>query len=205
MSPLRAKAPRSREKRLDTLGAWLGPVSAASAEFAVEDINQSIRNFAQSSHDDLLYALRILASIKDSITIIHGPRGCAAAGLYHELAGSSTRWVVTNLDERDTIMGADGKLRKAVTALHHRYHPAVIFIVANPVVAINNDDIQSVVEELYEDLDLPIVPIYVTGFASQSAVTGYDTMLHALLKYLSGNNRVAEKNESVNLLSVAEH
>jgi nitrogenase molybdenum-cofactor synthesis protein NifE len=205
MSPLRAKAPRSREKRLDTLSAWLGPVSAASAEFAAEDIVQRIRTFAQSSHDDLLYTLRILANIKDSITIIHGPRGCAAAGLYHEAAGSSTRWVVTNLDERDTIMGADGKLRRAVTALHHRYHPSVVFIVGNPVVAINNDDIQSVVDELHEELDLPIVPIYVTGFSSQNAVSGYDTALHALLKYLSGASRSTEKDETVNLLSVAEH
>jgi len=205
MSPLRAKAPRSREKRHDTLGAWLGPVSAAAAEFAAEDVVQRIRTFAQSSHDDLLYALRILSGIKDSITIIHGPRGCAAAGLYHSVAGSNTRWVVTNLDERDTIMGADGKLRRAVTALYHRYHPAVVFIVGNPVVAINNDDIQSVVEELHEELDLPIVPVYVTGFSSQNAVSGYDTTLHALLKYLSGNSPIAEKGETVNLLSVAEH
>ncbi len=205
MSPLRAKAPRSREKRLDTLGAWLGPVSAASAEFVAEDIVQRIRTFAQSSHDDLLYALRILAGIKNSITIIHGPRGCAAAGLYHMAAGCNTRWVVTNLDERDTIMGADSKLRKAVTALHHRYHPEVVFIVGNPVVAINNDDIQSVVKELHEELNLPIVPVYVTGFSSQNAVSGYDTALHALLKYLSGKSPVAEKSETVNLLSVAEH
>lgn len=205
MSPLRAKAPRSREKRLDTLGAWLGPVSAAAAEFAADAVVQRIRTFAQGSHDDLLYALRILATIKDSVTIIHGPRGCAAAGLYHAAAGSSTRWVVTNLDERDTIMGADGKLRKAVTALHHRYHPAVVFIVGNPVVAINNDDIQSVVEELHEELDLSIVPIYVTGFSSQNAVSGYDTALHALLKYLSGTSRAEEKGQTVNLLSVAEH
>jgi len=205
MSPLRSKAPRSREKRLDTLGAWLGPVSVASDEFAAREVFQRIRTFAQSSHDDLLYALRILTGIKESVTIIHGPRGCAAAGLYHAAAGSNTRWVVTNLDERDTIMGADRKLRKAVTALHHRYQPKVAFIVGNPVVAINNDDIQSVVEELHEELDLLIVPIYVTGFSSQNAVSGYDTALHALLKYLSGNNPAAEKNAAVNLLSVAEH
>jgi len=205
MSPLRSKAPRSREKRLDTLGAWLGPVSVASVEFAAEEVFQRIRTFAQSSHDDLLYALRILTGIKDSVTIIHGPRGCAAAGLYHIAEGSKTRWIVTNLDERDTIMGADRKLRKAVTTQHHRYHPKVAFIVGNPVVAINNDDIQSVVEELHEELGLLIVPIYVTGFSSQNAVSGYDTALHALLKYLSGNNPAAEKNGSVNLLSVAEH
>ncbi len=205
MSPLRSKAPRSREKRLDTLGAWLGPVSVAAKEFAATEVFQRIRTFAQSSSDDLLYALRILTGIKESVTIIHGPRGCVAAGLYHIAAGSETRWIVTNLDERDTIMGADRKLRTAVKALYQRYRPQVAFIVANPVVAINNDDIQSVVEELQEELDLLIVPIYVTGFSSQNAVSGYDTALHALLKYLSGTTTVTEKSGAVNLLSVAEH
>jgi len=203
MSPLRAKAPRIREKRLDTIGAWLGPVSAAAADFGGDEVVQRIRTFAQSGPDDLIYALRILANIPDSV--VHGPRGCAAAGLYHAVAGSSTRWAVTGLDQRDTIMGADGKLRKAVKSLYAQYRPSVVFIVANPVVAINNDDIQSVVEELHEELDLSIVPIYVTGFASRNAVTGYDTALHALLKYLSGTARVAERSGIVNLLSVAEH
>ncbi|TLU55113.1 MAG: nitrogenase molybdenum-iron protein, partial [Chlorobium sp.] len=135
----------------------------------------------------------------------HGARGCAAAGLYHISTGSNTRWVVTNLDERDTIMGADLKLRKAILALHRRYHPSVIFIVGNPVIAINNDDIHSVVEELHEELELPIVPLYVTGFSSQNAVSGYDTALHALLKYLCTQKPPTEKNERLNLLSVAEN
>jgi len=206
MSPLRPKAPRSREKRLDTLGAWLGTVSVASKEFAGDEIPQRIRTFAQSRNDDLLYALRILAGIRDSVTIIHGPRGCVASSLHHLAAGgNNTRWVVTNLDERDTIMGADGKLRKSVVAMYHRYHPSVVFIVGNPVIAINNDDIQSVVEELNEELELPIVPVYVTGFSSQNAVSGYDTALHSLLKYLAGETSAAEKKEFLNLLSVAEH
>ena len=205
MSPLRVKAPRSREKRLDTLGAWLGLVSTASKEFSVDEIAQRIRTFAQSSNDDLLYALRILSGIRDSVTIIHGPRGCAAAGLHHIASGSNTRWVVTDLDERDTIMGADGKLRKALGALYHRYHPSVFFIVGNPVIAINNDDIESVQEELHEELQVPVIPVYVTGFSSQNAVSGYDTALHALLKYLSGKSTIEGHNETVNLLSVAEH
>ena len=102
-------------------------------------------------------------------------------------------------------MGADGKLRKSVVAFVRRYHPAVVFIVGNPVIAINNDDIQSVVEELHEELELPIVPVYVTGFSSQNAVSGYDTALHSLLKYLAGSSAPTIKNETVNLLSVAEH
>jgi len=205
MSPLRAKAPRIREKRLDAIGAWLGSTSAAVAEFSGDEVVQRIRTFAQSTNDDLIYALRIAGTIRNSVTVVHAPRGCAAAGLAHALAGPGSVWASTNLDERDTIMGADGKLRKAVTSLHHRHRPDVVFIVASPVVAINNDDIQSVVEELREELELPIVPIYVTGFASRTAVTGYDTALHALVKYLAGSATAEEKGELVNLLSVAEH
>ena len=205
MSILKAKAPRSREKRLDTMNAWQGGAAAVAAELSGENRVQRIRTFSQSSQDDLLYALQLLAGIRNSVTVVHAPRGCAAAGLYYQTNGTGARLVVTNLDERDTIMGADLKLRKAVTALHHRYHPEVVFIVSSPVVAINNDDIQSVVEELHEELELAIVPVYVTGFASRNAVTGYDATLHALLKYLGGPRRSREPSTRVNLLSVAEH
>jgi nitrogenase molybdenum-cofactor synthesis protein NifE len=205
MSPFRAKAPRSREKRLDAVSAWLGDAAAAAAEFTGETVVQRIRTFSQSSSDDLLATLRLLAGIRDAVTVVHGPRGCAAAELHHYLAGTGGRWGVTNLDERDTIMGADAKLRKAVTVLYRRYRPAVIFIVATPVTAINNDDIQSVVEELHEELELPVVPVYVTGFSSKIRLSGYDAAFHALLKYLGGAAPGAVAGDTVNLLAVGEH
>lgn len=205
MSILKAKAPRSREKRLDSINAWQGGAAAVAAELSGESSVQRIRTFSQSSQDDLLYALQLLGGIRNSVTVVHAPRGCAAAGLHRQPNSGSGRLIVTNLDERDTIMGADLKLRKAVIVLHHRYHPEVVFIVSSPVVAINNDDIQSVVEELHEELEVAIVPVYVSGFASRNAVTGYDATLHALLKYLGGPRKIREAGNRVNLLSVAEH
>lgn len=205
MSILKAKAPRTREKRLAAMNAWQGRAAAVAVELSAERAVQRIRTFSQSCPDDLLYALQLLGGIRDSVTVVHAPRGCAAAGLRHRPDSGSGRLIVTNLDERDTIMGADLKLRKAVVALHHRYHPEVIFIVSSPVVAINNDDIQSVVEELHEELEVAIVPVYVSGFASRNAVTGYDATLHALLKYLGGPRKDREIGGRVNLLSVAEH
>jgi nitrogenase molybdenum-iron protein alpha/beta subunit len=205
MSLLKAKSPRIREKRLDTLNAWLGDTAAAIAEFSGEDTVQRIRTFSQGAQDDLLYVLRLLAGIRNSVTIIHAPRGCAAAGLYHQVTSGRGHWIVSNLDQRDTIMGADRKLRKAVTAAHRQYRPEVIFIVASPVAAINNDDIQAVVEELHEELELPVVPVYVTGFASRNAVTGYDIALHSILKHSGGDRGVHQRSSKVNLLSVVEH
>ncbi len=205
MSLLKSKAPRIREKRLDTLNAWLGSAEAAIREFSGEETVQRIRTFSQSSQDDLIQALRLLAGIRESVVIVHAPRGCGAAGLYHRVTSGRGRWIVTNLDQKDTIMGADRKLRKAVTGAYRQYRPEVIFIVAGPVAAINNDDIQTVVDELHEELELPIVPVYVTGFASRNAVTGYDTALHAILKHLVGTRGDVERNTKVNLLSVVEH
>lgn len=203
MSLLRAKAPQNREKRLDAVSAYLGEAQALAREFREPGVTQRIRTFAQSSHDDLLYALQLISGIRDAVTVIHGPRGCAAAELYFHAAGEGGRWGVTNLDERDTIMGADAKLRVTITALYRRHRPQVIFVVATPVVAINSDDIQSVVEELRDELDAVIVPVYSSGFASKAAVTGYDTALHALVKSLARGGE-GNREEFVNLLSVAE-
>ncbi|MEI7747884.1 MAG: nitrogenase component 1 [Chlorobiaceae bacterium] len=205
MSLLKTRAPRTREKRLDSLHAWLGSAASAVKEFSDGEPVQRIRTFSQSTQDDLLYTLRLLSGIRNSVTIIHASRGCAAAALFYRATRDRGRWIVTNLDERDTIMGADLKLRKAVTAVYQRYKPEVLFIVSSPVVAINNDDILSVVEELHEELGLDIVPIFVTGFASTHAVTGYDTTFHALLKYLCTQCKDIQPDLKVNLLAVAEH
>jgi nitrogenase molybdenum-iron protein alpha/beta subunit len=205
MSLLKAKSPRIREKRLDTLNAWLGHADAAAAEVSAEETVQRIRTFSQSTQDDLLYALRLIASVKNSVAIIHAPRGCAAAALYHQVTYGKGHWIVTNLDQRDTIMGADRKLRDAVKSAYRQYRPEVIFIVSSPVAAINNDDIPAVADELRDELELPIVPVYVTGFASRNAVTGYDIALHAMLKHLGGSRREGERSSRVNLLSVVEH
>jgi len=205
MSLLKTKAARTREKQLDSLNAWQGTLFSALTEFSEGQPVKRIRTFSQSAEDDLLYALRLLAGIRNSVVVIHAPRGCAAAALSHQAGSGRGRWIVTNLDDRDTIMGADVKLRKAVKEVNQRYKPELLFIVSSPVVAINNDDIQSVVEELHEELELDIIPVYVTGFASHHAVTGYDTTLHSLLKYLGGKRGVHQHDNSVNLLSIAEH
>ncbi len=205
MSMLRSRSPRAREKRIATMNAWLGTAGTAVGEFAGGEPEQRIRTFSQSAQDDLVLALRLLSGIRNSVVILHTPAGCAAAGLWHRLSPVGARLLVTNLDQKDTIMGADHKLRKAVTSAFCAYRPDVLFVVAGPVSAINNDDIQSVVVELSDELELPVIPVFTTGFASRSAVTGYDIALHAIVKHLAGTDRQGEgRNQTVNLLSVTE-
>jgi nitrogenase molybdenum-iron protein alpha/beta subunit len=75
-------------------------------------------------------------------------------------------------------------------------------VITTPVVAINNDDIVSVAEELREELGIHILPVYTDGFKSKTGVTGYDAVLHALLKYLP--LAPGEQEPFINVLSITE-
>ena len=190
------------------MSAYLGETPPLLHEYRTGEVDQRIRTFSQSSADDLFVALEVLGGIRDAIIIIHGPRGCAAAQLRQSLSergasGEGNHWLVTNLSQRETIMGADGKLRTAVVSFYRRYGPKAIFIVATPPVAINNDDIQSVVNELSEELGTVIVPIFASGFSSKASAYGYDLVLHSLVKYLA-KPEAAQPGHGINLLSLTE-
>jgi len=197
------RAPASREKRLDSVSAYLGEARALLKEYGGAEVDQRIRTFSQSAPDDLFVALEVLSGLRDTGVIIHGPRGCAASRLRQSLAEHAGPWLVTNLTQRETIMGADSKLRAAVAALYRRYRPKAIFIVATPPVAINNDDILSVVGELSEELGVVILPIFTSGFASKSSAQGYDAVFHSFIKYLPQPAAEA-RGEWINLLATTE-
>lgn len=205
MSLLRPKKAQIREKRLGTLSAFLGNADKLLKGLESDDGSQKIRTFSQNTEDDIINVLRFLGSIGDSATVIHGPRGCGAALTYFNAGHTNSgRWAVTNLSERDTILGGDAKLRETVLAQYRRYRPEVIFIVASPSVAINNDDIQAVVEELSEELGVAIIPVYSDGFKSKTGLTGYDLASHAVAKYLVSGDE-GETGDFINLISVTEN
>lgn len=205
MSLLRQKRPLSREKRHNALSAYVGDVNRLLENLRQEENSQRIRTFSQAAFDEIIHVLTLVSAIDDAVIVINGPRGCGAALLYFD-ANSETggRWAVTNLNERDTIMGGDAKLRETVLAVYQRYRPRVIFVVATPVVSINNDDLQTVVEELTEELNIQIVPIYADGFKSRTGVTGFDLVMHALVKYLIPENQ-GVKDDVLNLIAVTEN
>ena len=207
MNPIKRKTVPIREKRLNAINAYLGPTAALLQEFQQGEIKQRIRTFSQSVTDDVLTVLRLLSELEDIAVVIHSPRGCSASQLYFDsFHENKNRWAITNLNERDTIMGGDESLRQAIITLYQRYHPKVIFVVTTPVVAINNDDVFSVVEELREEFGVLIIPIYTDGFKSKTGVSGYDAALHALLKYLPLETSIQSNTDYfVNVLSLNEN
>ncbi|HWR30445.1 MAG TPA: nitrogenase component 1 [Negativicutes bacterium] len=200
-----SKTPPIREKRLNSVQAYFGDIAPLLTEFQQNTVRPRIRTFSQASVDDIISVLQVISGIHQSVAIIHGPRGCAASRLSFERNGvEDSYWTVTDLNERDTIIGAEKVLCRTVVEMYRRYRPQVIFIVATPVVAINNDDILSVVEELREELKCEIVPIFSDGFKSKIGATGFDVLAHALVKYLP-LERSGEPAEFINLLATTEN
>lgn len=201
MSFLDERKALTREKRLSALSHFHGTLEGLIDETSGTEIKQRVRTLSQIHVDETIYAFNVLSKIEDAAIIVNGSIGCGNLGLAH--ADEGLGWYSTNLVERDTILGGDDKLREAVLRANEEKHPKAIFIIGTPVVAINNDDINSVILELEDEVGVPIISIYTDGFKSKTPVTGYDIVTHSLLKYLVDKNP-EEKADFINVVSFSE-
>jgi len=210
MSLLKKKTSLIREKRLQAISAFFEPLDILVKENNKEtQFLQRVRTFSQETASDILYAVNIISTIPDSAIIIHGGAGCGVGRLSLEIVDRNNgKWAVSNLNERDSILGSDVKLSNAIKQVYKLHNPKIVFVVATPIVAINNDDIESVVDELTEELGISIVPVYTDGFRSKIGTTGIDIVSHAIAKYILKRNSFAntesQKADYVNLLSISE-
>lgn len=204
MAALKGKAPSIREKRASAIAAYYGTVESVLREFNDGGLKQRIRTFSQDTISDIITAIQAINTIQDAGIVIHGPRGCGIIQNHYNIKnGCATQWVVTNIDEEDSILGSDVKLRSTVESLYRQSHLSVIFVVTTSVVAINNDDVASVAQSLTDELGIPVVPVYTDGFKSKLGVSGYDVAAHSIVKYLLPAK--VEKNGLVNVLSFREN
>jgi nitrogenase molybdenum-iron protein alpha/beta subunit len=199
MPTLDRNAP-TREKRTGVIAAFAGTAEALTRELSAGPVAQRVRTFTQDAPSDLLRALALLRSIEGLGIVIHGPAGCAAS--LHAQGGGAP-WVVTGLDQRDSIMGGDEKLQDAIRGLYATRAPRAIAVVTTPVVAINNDDVLAASFELRDELGIPVFAVFADGFRSKVAATGHDVAVHALVSHLLPQ-RHGSAGDHVTLLSVAE-
>lgn len=209
----------TREKRLKTISHYNGTLESLLEDTEGDQLKQRIRTLTQINQDEVVAAIRVLASISQAVVIVHGVVGCAASGLAflnddnseinlnekNSIRQKENRIYSTNLCERDTILGGEEKLRQAINRAYEETNPKVIFIVGTPVVAINNDDVNSMLYD-FEDIDAKIIPINTDGFKTKTYITGYDLVLHSLLKYVVKGRKDGENQEDfLNVVSVSEN
>lgn len=207
MDYLKNKAAPVREDRLAACGAYGGSCCDLSGQSKKGGcLFNTKRTFSQTQGCQLSLSLGMVASIRDSVVVVHSPVGCGAnmlqtAGInkvFQQLRATSAqglRWINTNLDEVDVIQGGEKKLRQAVLKAEQEFRPEAIIVMNACVPALIGDDIDSILEDLQKQVSATIVPIHCEGFKTRIQATAYDAVYHGILRNLVGEDKAKVKRE----------
>ncbi|MFT9055883.1 MAG: nitrogenase component 1 [Ethanoligenens sp.] len=201
---MKSKRTITREARLHSIAAFYNQAGRFTEACREKSRIQRVRTFSQEYHSDLQFVLRLLAGMCDTGVVIHGPRGCFSLLPQDigKLEGNS-HWMVTDLNERDVILGGEAKLRGTIRRMFEENHPSRLYVVTTPPVSVNNDDTEALAGELEEEYGVPAVVIPATGFRSKLGVMGYDEAQDALSLLIPPAKNKGEPSY-VNLISVSE-
>lgn len=181
----------TRENRIGSITGYIGTLSDLANQSGCGTLKGCARCFSQSSTCLSSCALGQLSAIRDVAIIHHGPSGCsvASAGTYYldkvmakkRGVTNNTVYVGTDMNEKDTIFGSTQALRGIILEVNKRYSPKAIFVTSSCATGIIGEDIDSVVDEVKEEIDVPIVAVHCEGFKSRIWATGFDISDHAVL------------------------
>ncbi len=181
----------TRENRIGSITGYVGSLHDLAEQSKCGTLKGCSRCFSQSSTCLSSCALGQLSAIRDVAIIHHGPAGCsvAGAGAYYldqvmakkRGVTNDTVYVGTDMNEKDTIFGSTEALYRIILEVNHRYHPKAIFVTSSCATGIIGEDIDSVVDDVREEIDVPIAAVHCEGFKSRIWATGFDISDHAVL------------------------
>lgn len=183
-----------RESRIGSITGYCGSLKDLSIQSEEGTLKGCSRCFSQSSTCLSSCALQQLSGILNSAIIHHGPAGCSAvvgASYWMSRVMSKKRgvenhavYVGTDMNEKDTIFGSSESLRRIILEVNDRYHPEVIFVASSCATGIIGEDIDSIVDDVKQEINVPIVAVHCEGFKSRIWATGFDISDHAVLSSL---------------------
>ena len=181
----------TRENRIGSITGYIGSLKDLSEQSECGTLKGCSRCFSQSSTCLSSCALGQLSAIRDIAIIHHGPAGCsvAGAGTYYldkvmakkRGVTTDTVYVGTDMNEKDTIFGSTQALRDIILEVNRRYAPKAIFVSSSCATGIIGEDIDSVVDEVKEEIKVPVIAVHCEGFKSRIWATGFDISDHAVL------------------------
>ncbi len=180
-----------RENRIGSITGYVGSLKDLAEKSECGTLKGCARCFSQSSTCLSQCGLGQLAGIRDVAIIHHGPAGCsvAGAGAYYldktmakkRGVTNNTVYVGTDMNEKDTIFGSAESLRRIILEVNRRYSPKAIFVSSSCATGIIGEDIDSIVDDVRDEIDVPIVAVHCEGFKSRIWATGFDISDHAVL------------------------
>ncbi len=187
---------QNREDRPHAITAGGGCSGEVAQQFQKRCLKNAERTFAQATQCQQLNSIQAFISMEDAVFIIHAPSGCTGCvsfmndlfkvGQHHRGLDQiqNARYMVTNFDETDIILGGEKKLQEAVLAAEERYHPGLIFIFTSCASAIIGDDVDTVAANLQSQVKAVIVPVHCEGFKSKVPATGFDSAFYSISHYV---------------------
>jgi nitrogenase molybdenum-iron protein alpha/beta subunit len=128
-------------------------------------------------------ALSVTTQIKDTVTIVHGPKGCTHHNfsLLHATGLDNDRVTIpdlisTGLSENDIIFGGEGALERTLEAVEER-HVAGIFVLSTCIVDTIGDDVAAVCRRHSK---VPVIPVPTAGFLGGTFQNGVNNALNAI-------------------------
>ncbi len=189
---LKSSESETRENRLGSITGYCGTLRDLSSQTGCGGPWNRERCYSQASLCNAACALSQLSYILDAAIIHHSPSGCAVTAMQVsnskdqlasklQLDNSKSCYVCTDMNEPDTVFGATDNLREVIRKTYERYRPNAIFVGASCVSGVIGEDLESVVEELKEEIQIPIAPIHCEGFRTKIWASGFDAAFHAIL------------------------
>lgn len=189
------RVPPVRETRIGVCSAFCGNCGRLKQDVQAGCAQLQRRKFDQSGGCQLNLACGIVSSFTNVVLITHSPLGCNSryvgmGGMRRTMRASKGKkdeefiWLHTNMDELDVVQGGIEKLRRAILYAQKEFHPDAIVIANGCVPGIIGDDIDTLIEELGQQVSAKLVPVHCEGFKSRYVASGYDSAYHGVLRYL---------------------
>ena len=184
-----------RDNRLGSITSYHGDAQTLIEQSKTRSIPFKTRSYSQCSDCSQGCAETLVYHIRGAAVVTHAPIGCNAGVSgqnYTARAVSvargqeihSVKMISTNIQEKDTVYGGLEKLRRAIQEAYDRFQPTAIFVTSSCASGIVGDDIESVTDEMEDELGIPVIPIFCEGFKSRVWTTGFDAAYHGILRKL---------------------
>ncbi|MDR1506133.1 MAG: nitrogenase [Treponema sp.] len=181
-----------RERRLKSIISYHGTGQDLCERSRNRQLTLTERSFGQCSDCSQGCGQTLTYVIRGAAVIDHAPIGCSsgagAASLTVDVSARArglppqeVHVLSTNIQEKDTVYGGLEKLRATIYEAKRRFDPSAIFVLSSCAAGIVGDDIESVADELQEELGIPVVPVFCEGFKSRIWSSGFDAAFHGIL------------------------
>jgi nitrogenase molybdenum-iron protein alpha/beta subunit len=148
-------------------------------------------------------ALSVTTQVRDTVTVVHGPKGCTHHNfsLLHATGFENDRislpdLISTGISETDIIFGGERALERTLEMVAER-DVGGIFVLSTCIIDTIGDDVAAVCRRHY---NVPVIPVPTAGFLGGTFQNGVNNALNAIADTVEpcipdhGANIIGEKN-----------